>query len=609
MNRKILILLLCVFLYRGNNIVLAQGDEFNWSNLLLTYYSQSAPKGNLFLKQILSSKDSFSLNELRTIALCFTYNKKAGISNNNDKVSYVMSSLLDSLKVMECDVAKLSNDGKKKLIRDYIIPFEAATILFSCIEKNDKEIYDSLNEHMSFFLENIYGYRKILDPTYFSDLESLGAVYRMSAMCFYLMGRYDISLLNLYPELLELHDSNKKITDYLIYGVMNNLKDQIVTYGYTEQGKKYIKERCNFLLQLNDLSLLVLGDKNASNYDKTNWERIKASINNDECAVLMYNFKLLGKVDLISGIIISKEFSEPQELSVKMSNVSPNDFISSIEKKYPQYKKLFICPIGEWEDIDVAYCNSKVYMKYSLSDLFDQTKSPSIQDKGISIFANLDYGNSKDKNNLESLNEGEKLLSTMKTLFGKRLHSLSGKNVRKINFYNIIDDIGIFHVSTHGQAVPNDIEHETLIDMGRTIIGETSLTGYGLALSDYNENKDNFISAAEIKETKNPKDLLVFLDACYTNVSSESLMGRASLAKAFYFSGVGNIIAYNIEVKEHFATDFALAFYKEIHDNPTISFHDAFYKAKTLMKNKYENTQYLSKDIYGRPNIGILLWE
>ena len=298
-----------------------------------------------------------------------------------------------------------------------------------------------------------------------------------------------------------------------------------------------------------------------------------------------------------------------------MDSSSPDVFIKELERKFSDCKRFYICPIGKWENVDVAFTNSKVYMKHSLGDLVRYPKILKYQGGMISLFADIDYGekNQNQDSYVQPLNDGKRIIDTVKGLFGDKVYSLSGKRVKKINFLNVIDDVSIFHVSTHGMrtAYSSDISPKDTIDFYNSFVGNTSLMNFGLALSGFNEdNRSNFVSAKDAKDLlKFTGNQLVYLDACETGETKDVILGTNGLAKAFYFAGARNVIAYNLEVKEKVATDFALSFYNELKETPSSTYHDIFYRVKKRIVEKYKATNYIKTDKYGRPDLGILLWE
>ena len=590
-----------------SNSILAQSDKVEWHERLATYYLQSAPKGNEFLINILAShKGNYTLKELNVLAMSFCKNTYSGIKNQPDKEHFVYSCLLDSLKEMECNFKELSASKKREHILRYMAIFEPVYML-CLMQKHNTWFLDKLHSHVEYYSENLYGYRKLLNVSNPDDLQALGSIYRSEAIVSFLYQEYDYLLHNFYPELLELHNNENPMTDLIIKSVMTSLKEMLITNGNILFQNKYIGERTDFLLYFNSLFLLPIGDKRLNGYENKTWTKIKASLKKDECAVLMYKTNDNNTLESIGGFAITYDCFEPKEIGADINLKSPNDFIATVKEKLPHCNKIYLCPIDELGNIDVAYCDSRVYLKYSLFDLIKQKESPSLNNKCISYMGNIDYGEKKNYKDFDRLKNDINLITYLEELYGNKIHFLTGKNVKKVNFYNIFDNVGILHISTHGKAVPTDMV-QTRLDIGKTILGEMSLSGYGLVLSDYNENNRNFLSARDIKNIRMPNELLVFLDACFTGVNSDVGYSKSSVAKSFYIAGARNIITYNIEVKEDFASDFAKKFYMEIHNNPDISYHEAFYKVKKIM---YDNSKdyLLDKDLFGRNNLGIMLWE
>ena len=586
-----------------------QKEALDWPEKMIIYYSQNPEKCILLIDQVLASHHGeYSQREAKALAIgAYAYVKK-----DKKKASHVAAlafkPLAENLLSNGNDFSKLNKNQKKQYIKNFSESYEAFVGLYALIDNNDSIASSKINELVDFFHENIFAYRNIFDASIPNEALMIASIIRQEIWYFMLRKRYDALLLNLYPELIELHSDGNQIVDISIFATLELIKNDIVEFGFTEMGKNYLEERTNFLLHYNELGLYNSGLKIAEQYGKSKWSDVKQSLDNDECAVLMYDYNLFS-INLLSAVVISPYSNKPQDLSMHMGNSSPENFIKSLEKEYPNCKRFYICPLGKWENVDVAYDNPKIHIKHSLFDLSRFPKTQRYNNGIISIFADINYGEKKDLDYFQPLKDGKLIIDKAQELFGNKVYCLSGNRVQRINFLNVIDDVSIFHVSTHGKARPVDISPKDTLDFYNSFVGNTSMLGYGLALSKFNENNSqNFISAKDIKnQVKFTGNQIAYLDACETGQSHQSFFGPNGLAKSFYFAGAKNVIAYITEINEKVATDFALAFYYQLHETPNESYHNIFYKVKKQIIQKYSN--FLSKDDFGRPNLGILLWE
>lgn len=615
MKGKILFVLFCLnmfFVIQGD----AQDTDIDWSKRLFVYYSKDPAKGYLYLQNVLKThKGRYTDSEMKILSFAFAYNKELGIPNSPNIVNSIMHELLYHLNLYGSeDISRMDDLDRKWRIEGYIETLEAALCLFPCIGKDKEEAcWRELVQQSTYFFDKVYPYRKVFDPTKPKEAEVLASIYRIASILTEVFAYTDfnllqLSLLRFYPDVLEMQIPGNIFNAHFISSIFNNLKNQILLLGYTDSGKNYLKERANFLLQYNDLKLYILGNERFCNYNKSNWQDIKKSLNNNEMAVMMYKLNIHG-VELLNAILISSSCSEPFEHVARLSNISPDEYLKTLEERYPQCDKFYLCPIGDWEDIDVAYCNEKVYMKYSLSDLANHSKELSLNNRDLYVFSNINYGECIDKKHVEPLSDGEIFCKKIKELYGDKVHIKSGNEINKRDFFEISENVGVFHISTHGFSMPVELDFNNALQLAWQLLDNDFIGDSGLALSKFNEDNNNFISGNNIKDLNYRDNMLVYLDACLTNKTSENIIGKNSLAKSFYSAGARNIIAYNINVKEDFATDFAHHFYEEIYKNPEKTYHDAFYKVKKMMKKKYEGSIYLDNDVYGRPNIGIVLWE
>jgi len=185
---------------------------------------------------------------------------------------------------------------------------------------------------------------------------------------------------------------------------------------------------------------------------------------------------------------------------------------------------------------------------------------------------------------------------------------LRGNDVRRVNFYNIIPEVSLFHISTHGCDKDISIGNNDLNSMKKEFLADNARDVFSFALSGYNTDRRNCsISAASIRKIDYTNLKLVYLDACTTSRVTTSYYGSHSMAKAFYCSGAHDVIAYTSSVLETIASDFSHLFYNTIQSTPSISIHDAFYQTKQTIYHKYKSS--LEKSDLGEPCLGIVLWE
>lgn len=596
----------------------AQSGPLDWPEKMIAYYMQNQLAECIYLAdQVLANHSSeYTPREARAMAFgAYAYVKKDP-KRASQIVSYIYKPLVDDMLADKSKFLSMNREQKKKYIKDYTDSYEVVIALSWFINSNDSSNISKTMDLFNYYHENIFGYRNVYDSSNQSEAVMIATIIRQESHFLKFNKRYDVLLLNLYPELMSLKKDYGTLIDISIFSAVNIFKNEIVEFGFTEQGKQYLEERTNFLLQYNELCLKILGFKSAKNYNKVNWQEIKNALVRNECAIIMYDYNLLSvtSINLMSGIVISPNLDQPIDLSMLMESSSPDAFLEELETKFPNCERFYICPIGKWENKDVAYTNNKAYMKHSLSDLVRYPKSLKYEGGIISIFADIDYGekNSSQEDFEVPLNDGKKIIKVVKELFGDKVYSLSGKRVKRINFMNVIDDVSVLHVSTHGKynSVSTGISLKDTIDFYNSFLGNTSLMNFGLALSDYNnDNRNNFVSAKDVKDLiKFTGNQLVYLDACQTGQTKDNVFGVVGLAKAFYFAGARNVISYNTSVKEIIATDFALSFYNELKNNPDATYHDIFYRVKQTIVDKYRGSL-LNKDSYGRPDIGIILWE
>lgn len=597
----------CIFFLQFPTHIYAQQSKMSEMERLSLYYSNGQYNKCIEVaEEILSEeKKDYTYDESLIIGIgAISYS----ILGETDKAKEMGEVAIKGLEAtIDSDIREfqaLNNDGKKVFIKSYIRKYELIAGLFTLFPESTNIRARRIVE---FFHNYIYLNRYLFDK---NDLEeALQIVMIIKGELYYALytGNYEQLLSRYVPELMSINISENYGLYKFIYSALAQYRQFIIQIGFTENGKNYQDQRVNYLLQLNELGLFINGHKQSEGFRSMEWTDIKKSLKNDECAVLMYDYNLLG-VNLLGGIIITPQCVTPIDISMHLSNTPQESFLKSIKTDYPQFKKIYLCPIGEWEGKDIAYCDGSVYQMFSLFDIERKARKESYYNGGmISIYADINYGVG-DKNDVPQLNEGKRVIAEAKSLFGDKVYSLTGNNVRKINFQNIIDDIDIFHVSTHGFIRQVDYTPKDTLEFYNAFMGNTAKSGYGLALSKYNEDKNHYyISAEDLKIIKFHGHGFVYLDACMTGSSASNFWGTYGLAKSFYLAGAANVVAYLKPINEKVAADYAIMFYQEINQSPTKNYHDAFYKVKKKIIEKYSS--FLPRNEQGYPDIGIVLWE
>lgn len=603
--RSLVLILLCLIL--SSNHIYAQQSFFSGIERVALYYSNGQyGKCIEIAEDILNEGNSYTYDESLIIGMgAISYSILGEKEKGREMAEVAINGIEDTIASDIRDFQALNDREKKVFIRDFLQYYELIACLLELLPESPTN--SGPRRIVEFFHNYIYLNRFLFDKDNLE--EALQIVMINKGEKFYVLytGNYEQLLISNVPELLSINKSENYGLYKLIYSALAEYRHLIAHIGFTETGGKLIGQRANYFLQLNELGLYSNGHKQSEGFRSLAWTDIKESLNSGEGAVIMYDYNLLG-TKLIGGILITSQCETPIDLKLHKSNSSTESFINSIKNDYPQLNKIYLCPTGEWEGKDIAYCDESVYQMFSLFDIERKKRKESYYNGGlISIIADINYGVG-DKNDFPQLNEGKRVIAEAKSLFGDKVYSLTGNNVRKINFHSIIDDVDIFHVSTHGFTRPIDYTPKDTLELYNAFMGNTAKSGYGLALSKYNEDKNRYyISADDLKLIDFHGHGFVYLDACMTGSSALNMWGTYGLAKSFYLAGAPNVIAYVHEINETVAADFAIMFYQELHRSATKNYHDAFYKVKQKIVEKYSS--FLPKNEQGHPDIGIVLWE
>lgn len=358
---------------------------------------------------------------------------------------------------------------------------------------------------------------------------------------------------------------------------------------------------------VDDVLSSIFNDNMQYNENYTNWNIIKQYLKPNESAALVYSFlDPRSKLSSFFGITFNSKSNKPTQI-LSLSEIRVNSL--EMAPNTSDDGRIYVCYLDGAEDL-MSEFRTDIYRKFSLFDIVRERENERVhshyQNGTVFVCADIDYGEGTGA--MPPLLDGKKLISSIKKIFPDQTYILSGKNVRKINFCNIVDDIQIFHVSTHG-----NVESTLLLDEKSNfndIVYENQGNDIYLCLSNYNVDPHRYrITATEIQEKlKFPNSCLVFLDACNTNNILKTYVGVNSMAKAFYLAGARNIIAYLNPINEKVATDFAISFYSKLADNPGMTYHNAFYQTKKGIYNKYKDTGLITNH-NGKSSLDIVLWE
>lgn len=417
------------------------------------------------------------------------------------------------------------------------------------------------------------------------------------------------------PYVLDCSSSNNKYTQYA-----NQIANYVLTYNELElwaKGASSLKNQNIYIdleipIQSKDELIKTIHNE-LQDFDKrcTDWHIIRDNLQKNEMAVVLASYTdPYNHVSKDFAIAFRSSSSFPQQILSYTSQAGRESTNKHFQYDGYANAKTYVCYIdGNVERLDSNLGESNVYRKFSLFDIV-RDKHESIKNKygngAVYLCADINYGTGMG--NIEPLEESKRLINMVRELFPSNAYVLSGNSVRKINFFNLVDDVQILHISTHG-----------MLDQDYLINENSNYTQYAfenvgnetyLCLSNYNANPlRNRMTATEIQEKiMLHNNCLVFLDACNTNNLRKTYYGSNSLAKAFYIAGARHVIAYLDPVNEKVATDFAISFYRKIADNPNMTYHQAFYQTKKEIIHIYKDSGLINNQ-YGEPSLDVVLWE
>ena len=170
--------------------------------------------------------------------------------------------------------------------------------------------------------------------------------------------------------------------------------------------------------------------------------------------------------------------------------------------------------------------------------------------------------------------------------------SLTGKN-----------SPAVLHIATHGFFFPDPKNSKKDDKLGGATVFKQSdnpLIRSGLAMAGANNAwkgkpvagvEDGILTSYEVSNMYLPNTKLVVLSACETGLGDiQGSEGVYGLQRAFKMAGVENLVMSLWKVDDIATSEFMQEFYKNLFAKQTIS--NAFYKAQTVMKNKYRNDPY-----------------
>lgn len=387
----------------------------------------------------------------------------------------------------------------------------------------------------------------------------------------------------------------------------------------------YNETIANYLLTLNELRFFTKGHLEAFKYYETDWKKLRDELYANEIALQMFD------AGMAKGFIEITKDSEIPVITLaalgSSSRIEPGSFNPYLFK----YNEIYYAPVETMYNEDIIY-QGKIHQKFNLYDLtrrshnlYSHEESHAYyQNDDILMLADIDYGRG---NTVKPLKESKKVVMQMQKDYGKKLKVYSGKKVTKDLFYDISEEIGILHISTHGiidETDPNiDFESELQgQDLDSVLymysMGVKELQDIKLCLSGYNEDpRNNGLSVHDILTGYEEFYGLVYLDACNTGKQTNDYFASTSFAEAFFIRGATSVIAYINPINEIVAADFAQLFYQKLkaetdpylHTTAYKWIHRVFYETKYEILQKYNDSDLLRKGAFNTPVLDIVLWE
>ena len=625
MKSKLFLIHIALFLF--SNVIEAQQPEISEMEVLASHLiSNSSPYySQEIAERILEEdKENYSFKEYYQAGIIALnceekYRRDLGSLAVQGMEPYIISAMKT---FQDADI-----NQRKELVLSWLDYYCSAVCAFFSFQDDFQQL--DFYQLVMYFHQYIYSNRyNLFDKNETKDIFSIMKI--IVADCFYCVvsDNYGILFNTYVDEFVDLSQTLPSNCIFLVYNEFKNFDSFVsrneldaflhslprsLEMGFYED--PYVENKANYYIRLKELELLSMGssirfsDNNRYFHCKfpsielkdIGWKDIQKSLNANEFALLLRDGNNNGNG--VKGVLITPFASKPIDFVCPDASC----LIDELSKKYSKIDRLFVCPNKEFQDFDIAYCDDRVCLKYSLMNI-NTEKEVVYGNKEICVFADIDYGFGKNGlKRIEEITTDKTLVSELKQTFGDKMYLLSGNNVKKVNFLNTTNHFGIIHLSTHGDIITIDKTPHDRTELYSSLLGSTNMNGFVLALSNYNDNDENSITADEIRRMDFSGVDLVFLDACNTINAGTSFAGTCSLAKAFYIGGATKVIGYLEKINPYIALDFALSFYNELTISEEGSYHDAFYKAKKQTIEKYRNT--LKKDSLNRPILNVVLWE
>lgn len=369
---------------------------------------------------------------------------------------------------------------------------------------------------------------------------------------------------------------------------------------YVLQDKEKTYPVLDFLLKTQDFTLYINGAKQYRDFKNVTWKRIQSILKDGEYAMIHFEGPLREGMmyhtyDSNSRIrnytfLFNKDMTEPVLWVRGLRDQIERKHFNTFKKNYPDMTKLYVTGTDFMMFKDIIRTENFAYRLHSLSEL---PLSTSEEFSKVLMIADIDFNQASIDENRDSVKgvirnkklnriAGDKtIINVVKSLFDNKAIILSDKDARRDSLYSYLSKARIIHISSHGIFDEKTLSALNDDNFLGGFTGKNILNSCRIALSGYNDNNSQCISASEIKELDLSHIDLVFLDACETGAGKSASGGTYSLAEAFHMAGVKNIIANLDPIHETIAVKFAEAFYKKVKAGE--SYHDAFYEAKKLI--------------------------
>lgn len=371
----------------------------------------------------------------------------------------------------------------------------------------------------------------------------------------------------------------------------NNLVYTMLTYGKlkAEVQEKSIILGLNALITQNVNDLFLRGADIYEEYRNVSWEEVRSKLGRNDYCVQFFE-TTSGKDRELAGYVFSGAMSSPQLHYFGHSYWSDSDAFDSysLTKILPSAENIYYVGFPHMELRDAEKLNIDIHRLHSLAELCMTPPKFDECEKNY-LIADLDFmGDSNNKILSKGLSDvyadfdtDSKFVNFFRTTFDDGC--VVNDVVQKEDFFALSGSkFNTLHISTHG-LYDKELE-ETLNQVSpySASSGTNTLASIKLALSGYNVNIDNYISAYEISLLDLRQIDLVFLSTCHSGDGriGVALNRSSSLSKAFHIAGVRNIISFFDQVEEIEAYEFSKMFYTGLAAG--LSYHDAFYAAKAV---------------------------